>query len=225
MKSKFYSFVLGAAIFLSASPSKAENLVSNEGRFFGKLYSGSSILGDQNLSQTGVATAGATGDASFDTGWMAGAAVGYYFTDNIAAELAWDYRSNGLNKANFSDGKNFNEGDFASNIFFLNGYYHFNPVLNSRFRPYLGTGLGFVEEIDMDLKSNGVETSYSNDGELAYQFIAGTSYSLTKNWDLTADVRYMRVDGITLKNEKGTGELRNVDYDPVSLTVGAVYKF
>ena len=92
---------------------------------------------------------------------------------------------------------------------------------------YFGAGLGYVQEIDFDLKNaSGVETSYSQDGKIAYQFIAGTSYGLTENWDLTADVRYMRTDSINLKRETGgTAELRNVDYDPVSLTVGAVYKF
>jgi opacity protein-like surface antigen len=66
--------------------------------------------------------------------------------------------------------------------------------------------------IDIDLENaGGVETSYSQDGEIAYQLIAGTSYGLTENWDLTADVRYVRVDSINLKRETGgTAEMRNV---------------
>jgi outer membrane protein W len=226
MKFKLAGVLLSAALFSASAPAWADGTINNQGRFFGKIYGGASMLGDQDLSQTGVAAAGAKADASFDSGWMAGAAGGYYFTDNIAAEIAWDYRSNGLDKANFGGGTNFSEGDFASNIFFVNGYYHFNPVMNSKFRPYVGAGLGFVEEIDIDLETaGGVETSYTNDGEVAYQLIAGASYGLTNDWDLTADVRYVRVSGIDLKNEKGAGELKNVDYDPVSLTVGAVYKF
>jgi hypothetical protein len=83
-------------------------------------------------------------------------------------------------------------------------YYHLDPIMNSKFRPYVGAGLGYVQEIDIDLKNvGGVETSYSQDGEIAYQLIAGTSYGLTENWDLTADVRYMRVDSINLKREAG----------------------
>lgn len=228
MKFKRAGALMVATILSAGVPAWADDSMSNEGKFFGKLYGGASMLRDQSISQTGVASAGATSDASFDTGMVAGGAAGYYFTNNISAELAWDYRSNSLDKANFSDGTKFNDGDFASNIFFLNGYYHLDAILNSKFRPYIGAGLGYVQEIDIDLKNatSGVETSYSQDGELAYQFIAGTSYGLTENWDLTADVRYMRVDSINLKREGGgTAELRNVDYDPVSLTVGAVYKF
>jgi outer membrane protein W len=225
MKCKLAGVLLTAAILSTGVPAWANDGMNNEGKFFGKIYGGASMLGDQDISQTGVAAAGATSDASFDSGWTAGGAAGYYFTNNIAAEIAWDYRNNGLDKANFSDGTNFNEGDFASNIFFVNGYYHFDHVMSSKFRPYLGAGLGYVEEIDIDLEASGVETSYSNDGELAYQFIAGTSYGLNSNWDLIADVRYIRADSMNLKNESGTGELRDVDYDPVSLNLGAVYKF
>jgi outer membrane protein W len=227
MKFKLAGTLMVATILSAGVPAWADDSMSNEGKFFGKLYGGASILGDQSISQTGVAAPGATSDASFDAGMVAGGAAGYYFTDNISAELAWDYRSNNLDKANFSDGTNFNDGDFASNIFFVNGYYHLDPIMNSKFRPYVGAGLGYVQEIDIDLKNTGgAETSYSQDGEIAYQLIAGTSYGLTNNWDLTADIRYMRADGINLKTESGgTAELRNVDYDPVSLTVGAVYKF
>jgi outer membrane protein W len=227
MKFKLTGALMVATILSVGSPVWADDSKSNEGKFFGKLYGGTSILGDQNISQTGVAAAGATSNASFDSGMVAGGAAGYYFTDNISAELAWDYRSNSLDKANFSDGTNFNDGDFASNIFFVNGYYHLDPVMNSKFRPYVGAGLGYVQEIDIDLKNaSGAETSYSQDGEIAYQLIAGTSYDLTEDWDLTADVRYMRADSVNLKRETGgTAELSKVDYDPVSLTVGAVYKF
>lgn len=198
---------------------------SNEGRFYGKIYGGVNVLGDESYNQTGVATAGATGDSSFDTGMMAGAAAGYFFTDNIAAEIAWDYRRNDSDSNTFSDGTNFSSGDYASNIFFLNGYYHFNPVMKSKFRPYLGAGLGYVQEIDLDLEAGGVETSYSSDGEVAAQLIAGTSYALTKSWDLTADVRYVRAWGMDLKQENGTSQINDIDYDPVSVTFGAVYKF
>ena len=227
MKLKLAGALMVATILSAGVPAWANDSMSNEGKFFGKLYGGTSMLGDQSISQTGVAAAGATSDESFDVGMVAGGAVGYYFTDNISAELAWDYRSNSLDKANFSDGTNFKDGDFASNIFFVNGYYHLDPVMNSKFRPYFGAGLGYVQEIDFDLKNaSGVETSYSQDGEIAYQLMAGTSYGLTENWDLTADVRYMRADSINLKRETGSSaELRNVDYDPVSLTVGVVYKF
>jgi opacity protein-like surface antigen len=77
----------------------------------------------------------------------------------------------------------------------------------------------------MDLTSNGVEASYSKSGELAYQFMAGTSYPITENIDIDAGLRYVRVDSIDLKSENGSGKLSKVDYDPVLFTIGASYKF
>ena len=48
---------------------------------------------------------------------------------------------------------------------------------------------------------------------------------MTKKIDLDAGLRYVRVDSINLKRENGSGELRNVDYDPLSLAIGLSYKF
>jgi outer membrane protein W len=194
------------------------------GKWFVKLYGGTSTLSDQSTKQIDVASAGATGKIKNDSGFMAGGSVGYNYTNNLSVEVAWDYRSND-SKTNFSDGSRFNDGDFASNIFFLNSRYTFNSLSQTKLRPYVGIGLGYVEEIDVDLKSGGVERSYSKDSEFAYQFMAGAIYPVTERIDLDAGLRYVRVDNIKLKRESGSGELRNVDYDPLSFAVGLSYKF
>ena len=194
------------------------------GKWYGKLYGGYSMLGDTSFDQEGVAAAGATGDTDSDGGFLAGGAVGYNFTNNIAAELAWDYITNDTT-ATFSDGTRSTDGDFSSSIFFLNGFYKFDPVSNTKIRPYLGAGIGYVEEIDMDLKIGPSETSYSSDGDFAYQIMAGASYPITDRFDFNTDIRYVRVDSVDLEREGGTGKLKSVDYDPVILTLGASYKF
>jgi len=137
---------------------------------------------------------------------------------------AWDYRSND-SKTNFSNGTSFNDGNFASNILFVNGKYTFDKIPQSNLRPYIGAGLGYVQEIDLDLVTGGVEYSYSKKNEMAYQFMTGITYALSKKIDLDAGLRYVRVDNFNLKRENGSGELRNVDYDPLSLAIGLSYKF
>jgi outer membrane protein W len=210
---------------LATATSLSTNTLANDsGKWYGKLYGGASILGDQTIQQTGVAASGATGKNENDGGYTLGGAVGYHYTNNLSVELAWDYTTNDA-ATRFSDGTNFNDGDFASSIFFLNGRYTLDPVMQTKFRPYVGLGIGYVEEIDMDLKVNGVENSYSQDGALAYQLMAGVSYGLTNSIDLDAGARYVRVDNVNLKREVGTGELRKVNYDPVLFTVGVSYKF
>jgi outer membrane protein W len=218
------TFLLLSAMTFATSLSSTA-FADDGGKWYGKLYGGASVLGDQTIKQTGVAAGGATGKNENDGGFLAGGAVGYHYSNNLSAELAWDYITNDATNR-FSDGTNFNDGDFSSSIFFLNGRYTFDPVMQTKFRPYLGAGIGYVEEIDMDLKNTGgAETSYSQDGEFAYQLMAGASYPVTERIDLDAGVRYVRVDSINLKRESGTGELRNVDYDPLLFTIGASYKF
>jgi opacity protein-like surface antigen len=55
--------------------------------------------------------------------------------------------------------------------------------------------------------------------------MAGAIYPLAERIDLDVGLRYVRVDNIKLKRESGSGELRNVDYDPLSVIVGLSYKF
>ena len=43
--------------------------------------------------------------------------------------------------------------------------------------------------------------------------------------DLTADARYLRVSSLDLEQENGTGRIRGVDYDPITITFGITYKF
>jgi len=213
-------------LYIIASAASLSNpaLAEDGGKWYGKLYGGASSLGDQSIKQTGVAANGATGKIKNDSGFMLGGSVGYHYTNNFSVEVAWDYTSND-SKTNFSDGTNFNEGDFASNIFFLNGRYTFEPMATTKIRPYLGAGLGYVQEIDIDLESGGVERSYSQDGEFAYQLMAGITYPITEAIDFDAGLRYVRADSIKFERESGDGELRKVDYDPILFTIGLSYKF
>ena len=98
--------------------------------------------------------------------------------------------------------------------------------MNTKLRPYLGAGIGLVQEIDMDIKSAaGVENSYSASNELAGQLMAGIEYPIAQNWDLSTEIRYTKVSNIDLKQENGTGRINNVDYDPVTVGVGLTYNF
>ena len=213
------TFALLGATLLYSVPAFAKD--SDKGRRYIKLYGGTNFIGDKSYNQTEVAAAGTIGNSSFDTGMMTGAAVGYFFTDHTAAEISWDYRRNESDSNTFSDGTNFSSGDYASNIFFLNGFYHFDRIIESKLRPYLGAGLGYVEEIDLDLEAG----SYSSGGELATQLIAGTSYFLSNSWDLNADVRYVRASSMNLDQENGAGTIKGINYNHITLSVGAVYKF
>jgi len=112
------------------------------------------------------------------------------------------------------------EGDFASNILFVNGVRRFIRS-DSGWTPYAGVGLGWVQEIDFDLNSGATERAWSRQGEFGVQFMGGVEMPLGDDWRLTADVRYLRLGSIELPAEEGvTGRLVKPDYNPLSFQIG-----
>ena len=114
-------------------------------------------------------------------------------------------------------------GNYASNIFFINGHYHFNG--HGDWQPYVGAGLGWIQEIDIDLEQNGVETSLSGDGDIGYQLFAGADYKLDEQWSMGFELRYGSTTGIDLKGEGNNGRYRDLDYQPTTLQIGLTYRY
>lgn len=195
-----------------------------DGNYYIKPHLGISIVQDNDFDQAGVAAAGAGGDGSYDNGFATGLAFGYRYGNGWSAELDWEYRRNDNDGVAFADGTRFDDGDIASNIFYLNGYYTFEEGFG-RLRPYVGAGLGWVQEIDLDLESGGVETSYSGDGDIAWQLMVGAEADIADNWRMQGELRYGRVAGVDLDAESGAGRIRDLDYDTWTIGLGVIYDF
>jgi opacity protein-like surface antigen len=195
-----------------------------QGNYYVKAHAGISLVQDNDFGQSGVAGAGASGDGSYDTGFATGLAVGYRYGNGFSAELDWEYRRNDNDAVVFSDGTRFDDGDIASNTFYLNGYYAFDKTFG-KVRPYIGAGVGWIQEIDLDLESGGTETSYSSDGDVAWQLMVGAETELSANWRLQGELRYTQVAGVDLDEEGGPGRIKDLDYDAWSIGVGVVYDF
>jgi opacity protein-like surface antigen len=211
--------MLALASLVTAGPATADGA-----GYYVKPYIGPSFVDDTDFGQRGIAAAGADGSGSFDTGWLAGLGFGYRYGNGWVAEVAWEYRSNDNDRVRFDDGTTFDGGDFASNTLYLNGYYQFD-VGNPGLRPYVGAGIGWVEEIDLDLEAAGVETSYSSDGDLAWQVMAGLEYDLNERWSMQGELRYNRVSGVDLDEEAGNGRIEDADVDAWLLGLGVTYAF
>ena len=199
-------------------------LAGATGNYYIKPHVGIGIVRDNDFDQAGVVTPGAGGDGEYETGWAAGLGVGYRYGNGWSAELDWEYRTNDNDTIGFSDGSRFDDGDIASNIFYLNGYYTFGTQ-DKRFRPFVGAGVGWVQELDLDLESGGAERSYSGAGDIAWQVMAGVETNLARDWRLQGELRYSRVSGIDLDEEGGAGKIRDLDYDTWSVNLGLVYDF
>lgn len=199
------------------------NVFAADGDWFVRPVLGLSNLSD--LSVTADNVAGATGETqiALDSGFAAGLGVGYQYNDNLAVEIAWEFRSND-SVVSLSNGVEFQDGNYASNTFFLNGLYYFDS--SSKWRPYVGAGLAWIQEIDIDLEAQGQELSYSADGDVGFQAFAGLGYELSDRLELSGELRYLDIGDFDLSAEPGTtGQLLGLDYSPSSLSLALRYKF
>lgn len=183
-------------------------------------------FGFSSLSDTtGTRIAGTTQaiEVSADSGISTGIALGYRVNDRLSGELAWEYRRNDTS-TQYADGTFFPEGDYASNVIFLNGVWKFDRA--GRWQPYLGAGLGFVQEIDLDLELAGAEQSFSESGDFGFQVFGGIDYSLGEQWKIGAEVRYTNMGTIDLPAEANTtGRIDGLDYDPLTVGLSMTYSF
>ncbi len=191
--------------------------------WFVRAYGGYSQHSDIDADTSGIVGASTQADISIDGGFTAGAGVGYRYGDNWAVEVAWEYRSNDT-ETDVGGEESYPDGNLASSTFYLNGYYHFPAT--GRWDPYVGAGLGWLQEVDIDLEGNGPERSYSGDGDTGLQLFAGANYELTEHLQLQGEIRYSYFSDLDLEGENGArGEFSSLDYDPLTLQVGLVYRF
>jgi opacity protein-like surface antigen len=191
------------------------------------LYGQYSKIGSSTVNETGARGAGNGLRAGFDSGSGWGGDIGWRYGNGWAAELEWNYRSHSLNALRLGSANLARDGDFASNILMANGLRRIPST--SAWTPYLGAGIGWVQEIDIDAKpgSGGIERSYSASSKLAFQLIAGVEYAVTPQWRMTADARWLRVGSVRLDNEVGNpgGTVGPLTYNPLSVQVGIRYSF
>lgn len=198
------------------------NVVLADSFWYLKPSVGFSQLSDQKGQTVDIGTINGTADIEIDSGFTPGLAVGYNYGNQWSAEFGWEYRTND-SQTTLADSTFFPEGNYASNVFFLNGYYHFDA--KGKWQPYIGAGLMFSQEVDIDLEINGVELSYTSDGDTGFQVMGGVTYSINNSWSLNGEVRYGSFSGIDLTGEGNIGQINGLDYDPLTIGMGIQYNF
>jgi len=218
MKHLRYSFltILLACLAITSAPLRAQTETPG---FYASVYAQTSRLGSTNFDETGNAGLGTGLRADFDGGLGFGGDIGYRYGNGWAAEFEWNWRRHDL-KSLQSGGTAVTDGDFASNIFFVNGLRRFVGEKGG-WIPYTGLGVGWVQEIDFDLNSGATERAWSKQGKVAVQLIGGVEIPLNNLWSVVADARIMRVGSVELPAEEGvTGRLSRPSYNPVSVQLG-----
>jgi opacity protein-like surface antigen len=188
--------------------------------YYATIYAQASRLGSTSFDEIGNAGFGSGLMAQFDMGLGFGGDIGFRYGNGWAAEVEWNYRRHDLKSLRKAGTTLVSDGDFASNILFINGLRRF-PSTSGGWTPYIGAGFGWVQEIDFDLNSGGADRAWSKQGKFGMQLIAGAEVPMSKGWRLTADVRVLRLGGVELPAEEGVaGRLSKPAYNPVSVQVG-----
>lgn len=211
MKTKRVLCSMLPVLFFSAS-----SLAADASRYYLKPYTGLSYMND--VSNHGDTT---PIEIELEQGMVLGAAFGYRYNTKIAVELAWEYRSN--DSESTVGASTYPAGNYASNIFYLNTIYFFDSF--GTFTPYAGAGVGWVQEIDIDLESAGIENSFSNSGTFTYQGFAGVEYKFSSAWSAHTELRHAGGKSGDLKNEQTADLLGDFNYKPFTWQVGVKYSF
>ena len=215
--------VLPLALLLGATLASSSLSAQEDDKWFTRPYIGVSQLSDLNGSFSNVDNLFGTADITLDSGFVAGWGIGYQYTSEFAVEFAWEYRSND-SSVDLMGQSQFESGNYASNTFFLNASYEFTG--DSQWQPYIGGGISWIQEVDIDLERNNSELSYSGDGEVGYQLFAGVNYRLSQQWLFQSEVRYGITNDIQLDGEEGAiGQFSDLEYKPLTLQFGLVYRF
>jgi len=187
-------------------------------------YVGVSVLGDQSPGIAADGIAPGQLDVSVDTGFTSGLSFRYDYSDSRwTSEIGWEFRANDT-QFNDASGSELPSGNYASNIFYLNGRYALTE--GAALTPWIGGGLSVVQEVDIDSESSAGERSFSDSGAVGIQLLAGLDYNLSDRFYLTGELRFTSFTGLDLSEEAGgDGRVTNIDYQPVTLGVGIGFRF
>lgn len=213
-------------VLASWLPSAAMAQTQSQG-FYATLYGQHSQIAASNFTESGALGAGQGLRVEFGSGFGLGGDLGYRYGNGWASEVEWNYRRHPLNALRKDGSQLSRDGDFASNILLINGLRRFQ--MSGGWTPYLGAGIGWVQEIDMDIAPShaGAQRGYSAGSKSAFQFIAGAEYMLSPKWRLIADARWLRISPVRLDNEESNpgGSAGPLKYTPVSVQLGVRYSF
>lgn len=218
---------LALTTLLTCAISPTADAADGGDRWYASIYGGSSLVGSSSARLSRSGQLDSSGALDSRPGLVTGGAVGLRLHPAWRVELEMTYRSNELKRVSVAGlDRNPVDGDLASLMYMANGYYDFAAWNTSfaAFRPYLGVGVGFAQEIDTDQTIGGSTVEFSG-SRAAYQLLAGVNWHYRSRWSAGLGLRYTNAGSVKLDTERsGLGPLR-VKYDGLALTAGLGYRF
>jgi OmpA-OmpF porin, OOP family len=186
---------------------------------------GWTVLNNQNSTAAGFPTV----NSRFDSGFAAGARVGYEMGP-WRFEEEYVYRRNGLDRvtaAGFSPAGV--KGDRQSHAIMTNLLYDINlPALglgpSLPVTPHIGAGVGAVNVKDRAFAPGLGRFFDDSDWQLGYQAIGGLRYNISPNIAFDLDYRYLATTKATFR-VPGNGTKYKTGYDTHNLMASLVYRF
>ena len=190
-------------------------------------YAGATFgLTSNGVSSLDLASDGLDGRAAADAdnGYTMGAVFGREFDGRWRLEGEFRYRTNEFASVDLPDGARISDGDFSSGALGVNGYWLFGDP-GASWRPFVGAGLAWMQEIDLDLAEDPASGSWSGDGT-AWQLMGGVSWILSDNWSFDFEARYLDAGSVTMDAERGgLGGQVTADYSVFEVTAEATWRF
>jgi outer membrane protein W len=190
------------------------NAYSNS--YYTSIFGGISHINSKTFKNSNVTS------LDFDKGFVSGIAIGHNINSTWSTEISWSYTSNehkGVSTGNFAG----MDGNYASNLFHLTGYYHLNPI--QKFKPFLGLSMIVAQEVDLDFENSSTESSYSSGGKIGYALTVGSEYLISDKYSIFGNIVYNNIGKMNLVSENGLDRLQGIKYNPIYVNVGLKYNF
>ncbi|MCH2157108.1 MAG: porin family protein [Opitutales bacterium] len=192
-------------------------------RLYVDVFGGFSTLSDTSFEDS------STTEAEFSGGTLFGIGLGYEIDANWAVELEFFYRTNDADSLSGGTYGALEESDYASTNLMLNAVYSFSKKngtpLWGKVTPFVGLGIGFLQEVDVDFTVDGLERSFSDSWVPTAQIMGGLEYFWDKRWSLFIEGRYQLASSVDLSPETNQGSTLGADYDSTSFLTGIRFRF
>ena len=169
-----------------------------------------------------VTFGGRTYEGDFENGPLIRGSFGRRIGANWTIEAEWFYRTNSLGTLVATD-RRFTAGDVASNNLFVNATYSLGPRFAWRgITPYAGLGLGWIQELDLDLEGpDGGE--FSSSGFTAWQWSIGLQRLIGPRAVIFLEGRAVAAGEREL--EARGGRRLKIEYDAWAMLAGLRWSF
>ncbi len=211
--------VLGTFALLPAAA-----VADEDSRWYATANIGLGTLDDSTLSYFDGSTS-SSADASYEASFAGGGTIGYRFANGWSLEGEIMYRRNDLDPIDVPGLGSFTEGDFASLGFGVNALYRFNIGESGKWSGYIGPGVVYLQEIDIDFDANGQqEISFESD-DTALQLKFGGRYDFSDRWFAQAGATYLAASGVTMELPADASQTIESDYNHWTVTAGIGFRF